>query len=132
LGFMKELTDGFLGGYFIFSQFFWKPWLYIIIEYLNFLITVIIYESWVFVFWITVIMNSDTRNDTQWGFGAVSNNSSTLVYISTTLLANLLQICSPSPTHQHCNFQTTFKLTKTLHNSACQIIHSTFSWSSFF
>jgi hypothetical protein len=22
LGFMKELTDGFLGGYFIFSQFF--------------------------------------------------------------------------------------------------------------
>jgi hypothetical protein len=104
-----------------------------------------IYDNWVFDFFITliyikelgicffttVIINSDTRNDTQWRLGAVFNNRPTLVYISTTLLANLLQICSPSPTHQHCNFQTTFKSTKTLHDSACQIIYSTFSSSSF-
>jgi hypothetical protein len=48
-------------------------------------------------FLITVIVNSDTRNDTQWGLGAVLNNRPTLVYISATLLCNLLQICSPSP-----------------------------------
>jgi len=75
LGFVTESTNNkqFYRWLFDFFKKNLELWLYTISRYLIFLITMFIYQNWVFNFLIFVVINFDTHLHIQWGFDAISN-----------------------------------------------------------